>query len=114
MNNLVHWEIPATDLKKSADFYARLFGWRMEESGSNYIMFEVEGGIGGGIFRVEKMPEPCIDVYIKVADIPETLKRVEELGGRIEKPKTEIGGGFGYYAFFRDPCGCRIGIWSKE
>lgn len=114
MHNLVHWEIPATDLKRSAEFYSRLFGWKMTEHGTNYIMFDVKDGIGGGIFRVEKMPEPCIDVYIKVADIPETLKRVAESGGKIEKPKTEIGGGYGFYAFFLDPCGCRIGIWSKE
>lgn len=114
MNSLCHWEIPASDLKRSGDFYAQLFGWKMAGYSDNYIMFDVEDGIGGGIFKVEKMPEPCIDVYIKVADIPQTLKRVEELGGKIEKPKTEIGGGFGYYAFFRDPCGCRIGLWAKK
>ncbi len=114
MNNLCHWEIPATDLRKSAEFYAKLFGWRMQESGKDYVMFEVADGLGGGIFKVKKMPDPCIDVYIKVKDIPETLKMVEELGGKIEKPKTEIGGGYGYYAYFRDPCGCRIGLWSKE
>lgn len=114
MNNLCYWEIPATDLKRSADFYAKLFGWKMAESGSNYIMFDVEHGIGGGIFKVDKMPEACIDVYIKVADIPEMLKRVEELGGMVERSKTEIGGDYGFYAYFRDPCGCRIGIWSKE
>lgn len=114
MNSLCHWEIPATDLKRSKDFYARLFGWRMTDFSEEYIMFAVEEGPGGGIFKVEKMPEPGIDVYIKVKDIPATLKRVEELGGRIEKPKTEIGGGFGYYAFFRDPCGCRVGIWAKD
>ncbi len=114
MHNLVYWEIPATDRKKSADFYARLFGWKTTESGSNYTMFEVAEGVGGGIFQVERMPEPCIEVYIKVASIPATLQKVEELGGKVEKPKTEIGGGFGYYAFFRDPCGCRIGIWAKD
>ncbi len=114
MHNLVHWEIPATDIARSREFYSRLFGWKMTESGPDYVMFDVEDGIGGGIFRVPAMPEPCIDVYIRVADIPETLRRVEELGGKVEKPKTEIGGGYGYYAFFRDPCGCRIGIWSRE
>ncbi|NPV14659.1 VOC family protein [candidate division WOR-3 bacterium] len=114
MNSLCYWEIPSTDIKRSAEFYARLFGWKMSESGENYIMFDVEDGIGGGIYKVSEMPEPAIDVYIKVADIPATLKRVEELGGKIERPKTEIGNEFGYYAFFRDPCGCRIGIWAKE
>ncbi len=114
MHNLCHWEIPATDLKRSADFYAQLFGWKMTRSGPDYVMFEIEGGTGGGIFKVDQMPEPGIDVYIKVKDIPGTLKMVEQLGGRIEKFKTEIGGGFGYYGFFRDPCGCRIGIWSRD
>ncbi|MEO0085315.1 MAG: VOC family protein [candidate division WOR-3 bacterium] len=115
MNRLVHWEIPSTDLKRSAGFYAALFGWKMEQlPGDEYVTFSVEEGTGGGISRVGRMPEPCIDVYIGVDDIPVTLKKVEELGGKTLKPKTEIGNNWGYYALFADPCGCRIGIWSEK
>jgi len=114
MKRLVHWEIPSTDTKKSADFYARLFGWKMVPSFGGYVTFEVEGGVGGGISPVEKMPEPCIEVYVGVDDIPATLERAGQLGGKTAKPKTEIGGGMGYYGLLLDPCGCRIGVWSQK
>lgn len=114
MHELMYWEIPSTDIRKSAEFYSELFGWRMEDSTEGYVMFDTGTGINGGISRVEKMPDPCIDVYIRVEDIPDTLARVESLGGRTEKPKTEIGGDYGFYAWFRDPCGCRIGVWSRR
>jgi len=114
MNRMVHWEIPSTDVRKSADFYAKLFGWKMVPSFGGYMTFEVEGGVGGGINPVDKMPEPGIDVYIGVDDIPATLKLAEQLGGRTAKPKTEIGGGMGFYAFLTDPCGCRTGVWAKK
>jgi uncharacterized protein len=113
MNKLAHWEIPSTDLSKSTKFYAALFGWKMQSWSGDYALFEVEGGVGGGIAKVDKMPEPGIDVYIGVGDIPAVLAKAEALGGKVEKPKTEIGGGMGFYAFFRDPCGCRIGIASE-
>ncbi len=112
MNSLVHWEIPSTDLRASSDFYGRLFGWRFQPWSDEYALFEVEGGVGGGISKVERMPEPCIQVYIEVPDIPACLAQVEALGGRTLQPKTEIGGEMGYYATFEDPCGCQIGLWS--
>ncbi len=111
---MVHWEIPATDVQKSARFYAGLFGWRMVPSFGGYTTFEIDGGVGGGITPVDKVPEYGIDVYIGVDDIGQILKKAEQLGGCIVKSKTEIGGGMGYYGFFKDPCGCRIGVWSKQ
>jgi predicted enzyme related to lactoylglutathione lyase len=113
MDKLIHWEIPSTDIEKSSKFYAVLFGWKMQSWSDTYAIFEVEDGVGGGIAKVDKMPEPCIDVYVSVEDIPAALKKAETLGARVETPKTEIGGGMGFYAYFRDPCGCRIAVWSK-
>jgi uncharacterized protein len=113
MNKLVHWEIPSTDLSKSTKFYSALFGWRFQSWSETYAMFSVEGGVVGGIAKAEKMPESCIDVYVGVDDIPAVLARVEALGGKVDQPKTDIGGGMGFLAFFRDPCGCRIGVASE-
>ena len=114
MSKLVHWEIPSTDLAVSTRFYTDLFGWSFAPWGDDYATFDVADGVGGGISKVEKMPAPCIEVYIGVADIPATLAKVETLGGKVIQPKTEIGGGMGNMAFFQDPCGCRIGLWSQE
>ena len=89
-----------------------MFGWKFQQWSPDYALFEVEGAVSGGVSKVDEMPEPCIDVYIGEKDIPATLAKAEALGGKTEKPKTDIGGGMGFYALVRDPCGCRIGIHS--
>jgi uncharacterized protein len=113
MSHMVHWEIPSTDVPRSSEFYAALFGWQMQGWSDDYMLFSVEGGMGGGISKVATMPAPAIDVYIGVDDIPATLAKAESLGGRIVQARQEIGGGMGFMAFFEDPCGCRIGLWSQ-
>ncbi len=108
-----YWEIPTTDLAKTSQFLAELFGWKIAPSGDNYVMFSVEGGMGGGIQQVDEPPGHGIRVYIQVDDIPARLARVEELGGEVLHAKTEIGNDWGYWAEFRAPGGCRLGLWSK-
>ena len=113
MHQLAHWEIPSTDLAKSMEFYASLFKWKSEKIDDSYAMFSVEGGLGGGFSMVDHVRPPCIEVYIEVADILQTLQGVELLGGKGVHEKTEIGNNMGFWAAFEDPCGVRIGIWSK-
>ena len=112
MNRPVHWEIPSTNVRKSSEFYTALFGWQASGVSDSYAMLAVDGGVGGGIVRVERMPGPGVDVYFGVDDIPATLERVTGLGGTPVVPKSEIAPGRGFWAAFLDPCGCRIGIWS--
>lgn len=115
MHKLVHVDIQSTDLEKSKAFYSELFGWRMQQWSPDYALFEYADGSGGGGFSlVERMPDPCIEIYIEVADIEAVLSRAVALGGEIVTGKTEIGGGYGFLARFRDCCGCLMGIWSKE
>jgi predicted enzyme related to lactoylglutathione lyase len=113
VNSIVHWEIPSTDLAKSQAFYEALFGWEFEGFSPDYLMFEVDDGVGGALQQVDTMQGPGIEVYIDVEDIEAALARVRELGGTVADPKTEIGGGMGYWAAFLDPCGCRLCLWSK-
>jgi uncharacterized protein len=115
VNGLCYWEIPSINVAKSSAFYAKLFGWKMTPSGKDYVMFEVKGGLGGGIQKVKKTPGQGVMVYVEVKDIPATLARVEKLGGKVLKPKTEIGNDWGYWAAFKDPGGCSsVGLWSKR
>ena len=112
--NVVHIEIPAANVSSAAEFYANLFGWKMEHSGDAYVMFGIEDGMGGGFNKVDTMPPPAIWVYIGVDDIPATLAKANALGGSTAQDKTEIGGDMGYWAAIEDPCGCRLGLWSKQ
>ncbi len=115
MHEPSYWEIPSTDTAATARFFEKLFGWKMTPSVEDYWMFEVEGGMSGGIQPVAEAPGHGVMVYIRVEDIPAVLSQVAELGGEVLKTKTEIGNDWGYWAEFKTPGGCRsVALWSKE
>jgi uncharacterized protein len=114
MSKPVHWEIPSTDVPRSAAFYAAMFGWEMQGWNDDYTLFSVPDGMGGGISKVDAMPAAGLVVYISVDDIDAALAKAESLGARTAQAKTEIGGGMGCWAAFEDPCGCRMCIWAAS
>ena len=116
MSKLVHWEIPSNDLAKSKEFYEKLFGWKFQQWSEDYALFDAKGAVSGALMKVESLPEPGtgIRVYVGVEDLPATLARVEELGGKTQQQKSDIGGGMGFAGSFTDPCGCLIGLWSEK
>lgn len=116
---IVHIEIPAPDVAKSAAFYRQAFGWRVdEEEGGHYATFhppEGSGSVGGGLdpSRAPFAGEGGIALYVRCDDIPAMLARVEAAGGIVVKPKTAVGGEYGFYGLFRDPAGNVLGVWSR-
>jgi predicted enzyme related to lactoylglutathione lyase len=108
-------EIPCKDVTRAKKFYGGVFGWSFEDSGENYSAFNTGDGLGGGLDRrTEEFPTGRgITLYIRVEDIPEYLRRVDEAGGRTVKAKTEISKEFGHYALFADSEGNTMGLWSK-
>jgi hypothetical protein len=110
---ICHIEIFSKDLKTSKKFYEDIFGWEVKtelEGIPNYATFMDKGDMGGGFTdEVEG-----IFFYIEVDDIDETLKQIENAGGKTEVPKTRISDEIGYAGIFTDPSGTRIGLWSKK
>jgi len=49
-----------------------------------------------------------------VDGIAETLKRIEAAGGRVLKPRTEIGPGMGAFAVSADPVGNEFGLYEER
>ncbi|MFC1588491.1 VOC family protein [Planctomycetota bacterium] len=112
--SICHIEIPAPDLAKAKSFYQSVFGWTMEDIPEMpYVMFS-SGTVGGGFDPALEVVDKGVNVIIEVADIPSKLVEISEAGGGIEQEKTEIAGGFGFYAVFKDPNGNRLSIHSAE
>ena len=44
----------------------------------------------------------------------EELKEIEAEGCKVLKPKTEIGGDHGWYGYFEDPAGNKMGVWQPK
>lgn len=113
---IVHVEIPAHDPAAASRFYADLFGWKPETMPDlDYIAFGAQPGPGGGFPKVDDQTFKPGDVvvYVGTDDIDATLAKVEALGGKTLLPKTEIPN-IGWFAFFSDPTGNRIGLFTGQ
>ncbi|MBT3982306.1 MAG: VOC family protein [Bacteriovoracaceae bacterium] len=116
--SIVYLEIPAPEPKRSAEFYQSLFGWDVSSSNltdKQYWIFRCgEGQLMGAFDSTKVVSSDGVILYIKVDDIERALAKINSQGGETISGRSEIGGGFGYSAMFRDPNGNTIGLWAKE
>lgn len=106
-------DIPAIDIARSADFYTRVFGWKVRRRGDGSTAFDDGVGQVSGIWSVGRPPasQPGLLVYVMVDDAEATVKAIVANGGEIVKP---IGGDApDITARFRDPAGNVIGIFQE-
>ena len=120
---VVHFEIPAKDVKKTSAFYKDVFGWwTMDMQGMDYMMLggtktddkgmiAESGSINGGMMKRQKPFEGPI-ITIGVDDIDASLKAVEKKGGKVLQKKRDIGQNMGFTAYFTDPDGNVMGLYQ--
>lgn len=116
MNAVVHFEMPAEDRTRMANFYTKVFGWKaqfMGEEMGNYVTVattqtdnngrpSVPGAINGGFYqKSDTMPSNCPSLVIAVDDINEHIKIISESGGTILGKPVDIPQ-VGKYVSFRD------------
>jgi predicted enzyme related to lactoylglutathione lyase len=111
--NVVHVEIPAFSVEGTGKFYESLFGWKlMPMPEMNYTMWEdAAGGTGGFPQASADNPAGQVLVYIASDDIDADLKKVEQLGGKVIHPKTEIPQ-MGWFGIFQDPTGNVLALFT--
>ena len=131
INPVVHFELPAVDSKRVAEFYTKAFGWQTNQLGpemGNYVvvttaetdekrMIKEPGRINGGFFKRTK-PDQAPSIVIAVDDIREGMKKVTEAGGKV------LGGqklgepddipGIGLYCSFIDTEGNTISMLQPK
>ena len=113
MSTVVHFEIPANDIKRAKDFYTQLFGWGIEEmKGMDYWMITTSGNcaVNGGMMK-RQAPQQGITNYIDVTSVADHAALVEKLGGKIIMPKTAVPG-MGYFAVCLDTENNPFGLWE--
>lgn len=113
--SVVHFEIASPNLQQASDFYRELFGWEIgEEQIEGYrLVRTAEGSIGGGLLRAPEGIFPYVTIYVGVDDLRATLRRAEELGGKMVVEPMPIPG-VGSFAMFQDPDGVMIGIVEER
>ncbi len=105
-------EIPVTDLERTREFFAALFGWEFTEYGPDYFSFN-DGRLDGGIRRSEG-PAPASGVLVIFfsSDLERDYERVKELGATISEEIFDFPGGRRFH--FVDPVGTEFAIWSDS
>ncbi len=124
MDPVVHFEMPADDRARMAEFYTNVFGWKaqlMGEEMGNYVTvatteidekgFPVKpGSINGGFFpRMKEMPDLVPSVVIAVQDIRASMKKVTDAGGTVQGEPMMIPN-VGEYVSFIDTEGNRVSM----
>jgi predicted enzyme related to lactoylglutathione lyase len=117
-HTITHIEIPAPNLQKAINFYSNVFGWETEVlPDKTYAVFRIGGSQSGGGFDTSTKPAPenvGPGLVINVVDILAKLDEIKSAGGKIVQKKTEIPGGYGFYARFVDPNGNYMQIHSRS
>jgi predicted enzyme related to lactoylglutathione lyase len=111
---IVFVDISANNLGQSANFYREAFGWNIQDDTSpTSRMFQAEGGLFGFLVQAGSDVYKAGDVlmYLGTDDLDSSLAKVVRLGGQIVLPKTEVAG-YGWYAFFTDLTGNRLGLFQ--
>lgn len=124
MHPVVHFEMPAKDIKRMAGFYSNVFGWDTQEMGEemgNYVVAstaetdetgrpKIPGTINGGFYpRRPDVPDDCPSVVIGVENIHESMQNIADAGGELLGEPMTIPG-VGLYVSFVDTEGNRGSI----
>ena len=124
MDSIVHFEIPAKDVKRASTFYTKAFGWQISQF-PNFEYWSLvttpsdqngspssPGAINGGMGKKGEMAPSAVTVTISVKDIDAALANVKKLGGKVTGEKTPVGD-MGFSAYFQDTEGNNIGLFQS-
>lgn len=124
MNPVVHFEMPATDRQRVADFYSKVFNWKMNMMGEemgNYILAvtcdvdettrrpKQPGMINGGFYPKSANTSNVPSVVIAVEDIHASMNAITGAGGQVHGEPIDIPG-VGAFVSFTDTEGNKVSI----
>ena len=109
-------ELTSPDAAACKEFYTGLLGWttkEMDMGPATYTIFKAGDRDIGGMMQMNK--EMCPDAkpgwmaYVAVADVDARARRVEELGGKVCVPPTDIPT-VGRFCVITDPAGTALSL----
>ncbi len=110
---ICYLELPAIDIDRSAEFYAKVFGWTLRRRGDGRVAFDDGVGEVSGSWVLGRPPaaEPGLLLYIMVDSVVATIEAVVAHGGELVQAigadTPEI------TARFRDPGGNVLGLYQE-
>lgn len=122
MQNIINWfEIPATEFDRAVKFYSTILSIEIHSNefmGTMMGFFPTDGtNVSGAIVKGENnIPaKGGVLAYLNGGDDLNTvLSKVEDAGGNIVAPKTQISDEMGYFAMFIDSEGNTMALHSMQ
>lgn len=123
VNTLNWFEISVSDIARAKKFYEEIFSIEMAESemmGMKMAFFpyaDMNGKVSGGLVQgpYHKPSADGAKIYLNAnPDMDAILAKIEGAGGQVTMPKTDIGGGIGFMAFFTDSEGNGVALHSSK
>lgn len=104
--------IPATNARRSAEFYEAVFGWSIRGEPDHPGFDDGTGHVvGAWVTDRPVAPDAGVLPYIYVDRVDDTVAKVTAHGGTaLKAPYAE---GDLWVATFRDPAGNEIGVWQR-
>ncbi|MEU8105527.1 VOC family protein [Nonomuraea muscovyensis] len=118
MDNTVTWfEVATADPGSAERFYGGLFGWTFarDEGPLDYrlIGYPAGGQPAGGLFNTRgEFPDHAV-FHVQVADVEETCRQTEDLGGKVVTKVIDDGAGTDF-AYLRDTSGSLFGVFRRR
>ena len=102
-------DLGSPDLEAAKRFHTGVFGWDPRESGGHTLFHKGDAAVAGlGPVRGPDQP-PAWSAYIATDDADATAAKIQELGGTLTVPPTDIPG-VGRYALAVDPAGAVFAV----
>jgi uncharacterized protein len=118
--NAVTWfEIPTADFERATKFYETVLDKKLTPypGQEKCSIFPAEqGSVAGCIVQREqqKPGESGTIVYLNAdGQLDASLERAKQIGAKVLVPRTEIPGGFGFFACIIDSEGNHVGLHSR-
>jgi len=127
-HTVVHFEIPADQPERAAEFYRELFGWEIKHlgpAGSGGIEYwlvqtvptdadgrPTEQGVNGGLMRRMRPGQTPVN-YISVENVDQFARKAESLGAKVVVPKMPVPG-MGWFSQLTDTEGNIFAIWQHD
>jgi uncharacterized protein len=123
MPRVVHFEIHAENPERAVRFYSACFGWEFTRWGEEKYWLARTGpesarGIDGGVLLRRGAPpadgQP-VNAFVCTVDVPnldESLRQVNENGGRLAVEKVEMPN-IGWLAYVKDTEGNILGLMQS-
>lgn len=106
---IVHVEVTGKDGAALQRFYGAVFGWELDTNNPGGYGMLRQGELSAGIGPSQDGGPGLVTFYAQTEDAAATLRKVEDLGGRVIMPLTEVAPET-TIALFSDPEGHIVGL----